>query len=383
MALDPMRRRLTVSQCDVVKEVASAAAGEEDLPEDCPVLAKIVDEACAANVRAAAVSSRTDADGHGRRPFGEKDAGVRRTFASDDEALNWVRDTVGFACKKGKKPEHPNQDSFSVVIVEGQFSLYCVYDGHGPNGHHISQSVQQNIVEAFLEHPERDVDAEKAFHDVFAATQRQIEEDSQRRGGDLDAAMSGTTCTMVYHNVPADLLTTAHVGDSRCVLGRASRKDPGKIPSVLDITIDHKPNLDAERARIESASPPGRVVFDGYHNHRVYAAGGALPGLNMSRAIGDVMGHMKAGLTAMPDVKTIDLGQERKGWDALALLVCTDGVWEFIDSKKAMRMVFTDLEKGASPTKAMERLVKEGWDAWMKDSDNEISDDITGLLVRL
>lgn len=32
----------------------------------------------------------------------------------------------------------------------------------------------------------------------------------------------------------------------------------------------------------------GRVVFDGYANHRVYAKNARYPGLNMSRCIGDV-----------------------------------------------------------------------------------------------
>merc|ERR1712066_124498 len=80
-----------------------------------------------------------------------------------------------------------------------------------------------------------------------------------------------------------DLLTLAHVGDSRAIL-------VGK-DNTLELTEDHKPNLPKERARIENSDPPGRVVFDGYFNHRVFSYAGMYPGLNMSRAIGDVAGH--------------------------------------------------------------------------------------------
>lgn len=37
-------------------------------------------------------------------------------------------------CLKGKKPGSPNQDAWSVVRVEHEFSIYMVFDGHGPQG---------------------------------------------------------------------------------------------------------------------------------------------------------------------------------------------------------------------------------------------------------
>lgn len=49
-------------------------------------------------------------------------------------------------------------------------------------------------------------------------------------------------------------LTTAWVGDSRCVLGRAS---PGGGWEALDLTADHKPTNPGERERITRAQ--GRV----------------------------------------------------------------------------------------------------------------------------
>lgn len=57
---------------------------------------------------------------------------------------------------------------------------------------------------------------------------------------------------------------------------------------AIDLTMDHKPDHPAERSRIEQAG--GRVVFDGFYNYRVYARSGKYPGLNMSRALGDLAG---------------------------------------------------------------------------------------------
>merc|ERR1719159_2287299 len=97
------------------------------------------------------------------------------------------------------------------------------------------------------------------------------------------------------------------------------------------LTEDHKPNLPNEKARIEKAG--GRVVFDGYFNHRVFTKDGR-GGLNMSRALGDCIAH-KAGVTAAPETVRVPINE---GED-LFVLVCSDGVWEFIESQEAVEMV--------------------------------------------
>jgi len=38
---------------------------------------------------------------------------------------------MAFACKKGLKPEAPNQDDF-LVMMQDQYIILAVFDGHGP-----------------------------------------------------------------------------------------------------------------------------------------------------------------------------------------------------------------------------------------------------------
>merc|ERR1711972_1293093 len=116
-------------------------------------------------------------------------------------------------------------------------------------------------------------------------------------------------------------LTVAHVADSTCVLGYAKPGGEGGALEGVALTRDHKPNLKDEKARIEKAG--GRVIFDGYANHRVYAKNGRYPGLNMSRCLGDLMGHADAGCSAEPEVSVRDITNLDH-----VLLVCSDGVWE-------------------------------------------------------
>merc|ERR1712232_1458909 len=93
---------------------------------------------------------------------------------------------------------------------------------------------------------------------------------------------------------------------------------------------DHKPDLPEEKKRIEGKG--GQVVWDGYFNHRVFTAEGR-GGLNMSRALGD--NHVKsAGVTEVPEVKIHDLVDDDK-----FIMLCSDGVWEFITSEEAGALV--------------------------------------------
>merc|ERR1711920_74318 len=160
----------------------------------------------------------------------------------------------------------------------------------------------------------------------------------------------------------------AHVADSTAVIGELE----GNKGTVL--TRDHKPDLKDERARIEKAG--GRVVFDGYANHRIYAKNGRYPGLNMSRCLGDLMGHADAGCSAEPEVNTRDLTPSDH-----ILLVCSDGVWEFMQAQEAVNLV-NEFAAGKAMI-AAERLAKDAWDRWIREEGGAVVDDITVVLVYL
>mmetsp|Transcript_118128 Transcript_118128/g.216486 ORF Transcript_118128/g.216486 Transcript_118128/m.216486 type:complete len:114 (+) Transcript_118128:3-344(+) len=101
----------------------------------------------------------------------------------------------------------------------------------------------------------------------------------------------------------------------------------------------------------------------------------------MSRALGDVLAHKQAGLTAMPDTKTIDLTNMLKDNSDVAVLVCTDGVWEFLESPQAFKVVAAEAEK--NPEAQVNRLALRSWDLWLKDSNGEVCDDITAVCLHL
>ena len=173
-----------------------------------------------------------------------------------------------------------------------------------------------------------------------------------------------------------DMLHVAHVADSRAILVCENAK--GKVFGH-PLTLDHKPDLAEEKQRIEAAG--GTVVFDGFYNYRVFAKGKTYPGLNMSRALGDVAGHKDAGISAVPDVVSLNLKPRADGVKFLALMLCSDGVWEFINDDHAAQMV-CKFKKGGKidPDAAAEHVCQQSWNLWMEDTGNEISDDITCMI---
>merc|ERR1712224_462041 len=103
---------------------------------------------------------------------------------------------------------------------------------------------------------------------------------------------------------------------------------------------------------------------------------GPYPGLNMSRALGDLIAHGDTGLSCEPSISEHTLHP-----DDYVLLLCSDGVWEFVSLGEALSVV-----RGFSPEKAMqatERLVQEAWDRWVTEEGGTVVDDITAVLVFL
>jgi serine/threonine protein phosphatase PrpC len=329
-------------------------------------------------VRRMSIGSMTNAVG--QESFGEKPTEVvTEKGAKVDGSLDHLNQIgVGVVCRKGLKPESPNQDSFSFLYSENEFYLAGVYDGHGAAGHHVSHFVKDALPKLFLTDPNRDTDTQKAFESAFMKTQKLIL--ASESEGSLSSSMSGTTCTLMYFplNPGKDgkrRMWMAHVGDSKSVM-ISYDADEGKFVG-RDLTKDHKPCVPAEKKRIEANG--GRVIFDGYYNYRVFARGQMYPGLNMSRAFGDTTAHREAGLCAIPEVNEIVLNPEDR-----AVLLCTDGVWEFIDAPEAAQYAMQEYNRdGGNVQVAAERLAKRSWDYWMEDSENEISDDITSMVCMI
>lgn len=358
------RRRLSVGHVDKTEGEGEGGGGETE--EDRGLITALDRENVLQMLgvgdgdRKFSIGSATDA---GKTSFANKTIGQVGDKVDPDSS------GLGYTCRKGLKPESPNQDSWSILKVDGDFAIYGVFDGHGQKGHDVSNFVKDNLPKLIIRDQRfKSEQMPQMLKDCFKKMQNLIV--SADRMKKLSAQLSGTTATIVIHDIQKKKLTIAHVADSTCCL---YTKDNGQ-DKCFALTRDHKPDLKDERARIEKAG--GRVVFDGYANHRIYAKNGRYPGLNMSRCLGDLLGHADAGVSCEPEVSE----REIQDGDNI-LFLCSDGVWEFINAEEAMNIV-----KDFTPQKAMraaDKLAKDAWDKWIKEEGGAVVDDITVVLIFL
>jgi serine/threonine protein phosphatase PrpC len=242
----------------------------------------------------------------------------------------------------------------------------------------------------------------------------------------IDCTFSGATATVSV--LSPSHITSAWVGDSRAVLGR---REDGAV-RAYDLTNDHKPDLPEETARIvasggrvepllvrtlpcrqhvtrssSSATWPGappfargaaarsactqcaammrglrdirvraRRVQDELNQPlgppRVWLADSWMPGLAMSRSLGDTLAA-SCGVTSCPDVSVVDLTPAD-----VCVVWASDGVWEFMSSQDAVDAV-VECADAAEAAAALVRAAQAHW----RTNEVSVSDDISCIVALL
>lgn len=137
-----------------------------------------------------------------------------------------------------------------------------------------------------------------------------------------------TAVAALLHETPAGVRTllSANVGDSRGILSRRGR--------AVDLTRDHKPNDDQEKARILAMGE--KIEWDHYCKvHRVR-------NLSLSRAMGDRFA--KPAVSGEVEIKRFPVDDARDEF----LLLASDGLWDVMASQEVVSYVHKRL---ASPPK--------------------------------
>lgn len=153
-----------------------------------------------------------------------------------------------------------------------------------------------------------------------------------------------------------DLLTVAHIGDSKACIAKV--RDGEIQPEWL--TIDHKPNMPHELERIQASG--GSLAW--LHGNKPYIRGGDFfrrqannehpKQLNYSRAFGGK--DLKPfGLSAEPDINHFEITPEDK-----VVLLGSDGLWDVLNPKLACEIALTARREGRSASNdIVQRTIRE------------------------
>ncbi|CAG9319239.1 unnamed protein product [Blepharisma stoltei] len=271
------------------------------------------------------------------------------------------------------RPKKYNQDAFVIQPllqgIKGQY-LFAVCDGHGVFGHEVSGFLKEKLpiaVEQGL--PENDSQINlyaQALVNGILTVERLVQESM------INAEFSGSTLVSLF--IRGSSIICGNVGDSRAVLAQKYEN----AWNTVDLSRDHKPDLPDESARIIRANGRIEPYYDDNGQplgpYRVWLHDQQIPGLAMSRSIGDLVAK-SVGVSAEPEIVIRKLEPQDK-----FIILASDGVWEFISSQEAVDIVKESWESGKTEA-CCDRLVKEAVIRWQKE--DESIDDITVIVIFL
>ena len=281
-----------------------------------------------------------------------------------------------------------NQDSFVIktnINNIKDFNMFGVLDGHGPDGHFVSEFVSELIPNQIINHPE--IKTLKNIEEIYKKlkenkykiiNQAYVITDKQLKNMEFDVEESGCTCCLIIHI--GSHIICANTGDSRAILvydhaNGMNKKDLNYL-DVIPLSVDFKPEIPEETKRIERAGGEVEQMKDEYGEglgpYRVWVKGKDYPGLAMSRSIGDLKGK-SIGVIPDPGIIEYNLNNSSR-----YVIVCSDGVWEFLNNQTVMNIGKKFyLEDNASAF--CHELVCKAYNEWQEN--DSIVDDITAVIA--
>ncbi len=212
-----------------------------------------------------------------------------------------------------------------AIWDEGEISLFSaeVYDGHAGS---LAAKIAADDLTRYFIHSDHDRAIDTGRPSFTAEALREAYLEIDRRIVDSGTESGAAAATLFLQE---QKFLAANAGDCRIVIGEGRH--------FVELTLDHRPDLPEERARIEAAG--GRVIF--LDVARVEGS------LAMSRALGDVL--LKPFVTPEPRITEGSLGRSND----LAVIAC-DGLWDAVTSEEAI----TTARTAAGPEEAA-RLLRE------------------------
>ena len=239
-----------------------------------------------------------------------------------------------------------NQDTLvSITNINKikDFNIFGVLDGHGVDGHHVSNYASEFIPSQIINNPEiKELSDPELIYQKLKENNCQIITeafltcDEQLKNAEFDAFGSGSTCILIIHI--GQHILCANVGDSRALVAYDDNKEDQELNYLeqAQLSIDYKPDLEEEKNRILLS---GGVVEqmqnqfgEGVGPYRVWVKGEDYPGLAMSRSIGDLKGKT-IGVISEPGILEYDVNETTK-----FVVIASDGVWEFLRNETVLEI---------------------------------------------
>ena len=339
------------------------------------------------------------------------------TFNDDllyNEGLGCSKKNIGFFTKKGRISDtvdkQNNQDSYLYIDNLMNLNDCCllgIMDGHGTNGHFVSQYIKEQAKEFFQnkENYFRNKNEEISLENIQNRLQSKnfslIRKFYKKTNNELpdtkfDTHFSGSTCNLVFKL--GQTIICSNTGDSRSIIIKENKNKQNdnktknnnnnnnniyskKINDIFskyeveELSIDHKPENKEEKERIlekggiVSQSENGKLDDGPF---RVWVKGENYPGISMSRSLGDEVAE-SVGVISDPDFIVKNINDNYK-----YIVSGSDGLFEFMKNEDIMDIINPFFLVG-DVEGACKELGKRAAEEWNKLTEER--DDITFIIL--
>jgi len=246
--------------------------------------------------------------------------------------------------------------------------MICVAcDGHGEQGEVVAERVTRTLP-LLLDRHIPSMSLVDALPLAFLDAQADLEQSFKTA-----QFYSGATLAVFCIHQESREAWFAHAGDSLAVLGDLA------TARIHFITQEHKAHHPTEFQRLEKcgAQVVKKRYEDGEVVSRVFIPRTGVPGLAMSRSLGD--GCLKKyGVVADPEVH--DISEHWKSCTLPCVLMATDGLWDTMDPEEALVEFAGRRRRGREVLAGAEALVRTAQKLWI-ESEGDYCDDVTVLFV--
>lgn len=221
---------------------------------------------------------------------------------------------------KGQYPYDKDRQPMDYSIIysdeETKTNIFGIVTGHGENGDKLCEFVGSKIVSMLLSDECWAYNIVGCMKHVFNTLEFSVYEDSH-----IPLDFSGCCYTVCI--IRRKVLYIAHLGDNRCLIASGNSDK-----TVLQLTVDHIPDNIEEKARILTFG--GITEESNYSDKtieripRIYLKTIRIPGLAVSRSIGDNIAHT-VGVIGTPDKYQQVISDHDR-----FLILCSSGVWRVL-----------------------------------------------------
>ena len=274
-----------------------------------------------------------------------------------------------------------NMDSYLILPNfnnSKDFNIFCIMDGHGPDGHFVSNFIKKYFSSFFktniiLNSKENKNNLEYIYYHLQKDNYSLIKEVYHKAEKELfknkkiDSNFSGTSCIIIIQI--GDKIICANVGNSRAIMIK-------NYDRIIPISIDNTPEIPEESERILKK---GGEIIQMEENEfeigafRIWKKGEKYPGINISRSIGDFIAT-NLGVISTPNIIEKYLDKETQ-----FIVIVSSGITQVMSNMDILDIVMLFYPNN-NCKEASRMIVNEAGKFWLKEEEY-IVDDLTAIVI--